>query len=31
MIQSTDDLLVNLLPVIDLSSGEVLTETGFFS
>jgi len=31
MIQSTDDLLVNLLPVIDLSSGQVLTETGFFS
>ncbi len=31
MIQSTDDLLVNLLPVVDLSSSQVLTETGFFS
>jgi Cu2+-containing amine oxidase len=31
MIQSTDDFLVNLLPVIDLSSDRLLTETGFFS
>jgi hypothetical protein len=31
MIQSTDDVLVDLLPIIDLSSGQVLTETGFFS
>jgi hypothetical protein len=31
MIQSTDDLLVDLLPVIDLSTGDLLSETGFFS
>jgi hypothetical protein len=31
MLQSTDDLLIDLLPVIDLSAGRVVSQTGFFS
>ena len=31
MIQSTDHLLVDLLPVVDLSTDELASETGFFS
>jgi hypothetical protein len=31
MLQSTDDFLIDLLPVIDLSAGRVVSQTGFFS
>ena len=31
MIQTPDDLLVNLFPVIDLSAGRVVSRTGDFS
>ena len=31
MIQTPDDLLVNLFPVVDLSAGRVVSETGDFS
>lgn len=31
LIMSTDDLLVNLTPIVDLSTGRVVSRTGFFS
>jgi hypothetical protein len=31
MLRSSDDFLINLLPVIDLSAGRVASQTGFFS
>ncbi len=31
LIQSTDDLLVDLLPIVDLSTGRVVSRTGFFA
>lgn len=31
MLQSSDDLLINLLPIVDLSTDRVLARTGFFS
>jgi hypothetical protein len=31
MLQSSDDYLINLLPVVDLSAGRVVSQTGFFS
>jgi hypothetical protein len=31
MLQSSDDFLINLLPVVDLSAGRVVSQTGFFS
>jgi hypothetical protein len=31
MLRSSDDLLVDLLPIVDLSTGRVLSTTGFFS
>jgi len=31
MLQSTDDFLIDLLPVVDLSAGRLVSQTGFFS
>lgn len=31
LVESTDDLLVDLLPIVDLSTGRVVSRTGFFS
>lgn len=31
MLRSSDDLLIDLLPIVDLSSGRIVSRTGFFS